>query len=79
MQIVAMAGSRPAMLHSKKGLPKRELRKAKDPAARGWVSQAALAAGAAGNFVRPSIQVSEPILNRVVTLNSYCMPDGLAS
>ena len=52
---------------SKDGLPKRELRKAKDPAARGWVSQAARAAGAAGDFVRPSIQVSEPIINRVVT------------
>src|SRR5882724_429813 len=51
----------------KEGLPKRELRKAKDPAARGWVSQAARAAGAAGEFVRPSIQVNAPISNSVVT------------
>ena len=51
----------------KDGLPKRELRKAKEPAARGWVSQAARAAGAAGEFVRPSIQVNAPISNSVVT------------
>jgi hypothetical protein len=50
----------------KNGLPERELRKAMDPAARGGVSQAARAAGAAGESGRPSIQVSEPIINSVV-------------
>lgn len=55
-----------AVAPPKKGLPERELRKAKGPAARGWVSQAARAAGAAGGFARPSIQVNDPISNSVV-------------
>ena len=53
--------------HPEKEWPsERALRKAKEPAARGWVSQAARAARAAGEFGRPSIQVSDPIINSAV-------------
>ncbi len=66
-RIITMTRACVASRRSKKnGLPKRELRKAKDPAARGWVSQAARAAGAAGEFGRPSIQVNDPIINSAV-------------